>query len=51
MRAIVKVRKIAGCVVVTLPVAVLQATGLEEGDRALIESASSHRIVITKEKD
>ena len=49
MRDIMKVREVAGSVVVTLPQPILDPIGLRPGDRVLVEAAPPRRIVITKE--
>ena len=49
MRDILKVREVAGSVVVTLPQPMLASIGLQPGDRVLVEAAPPRRIVITKE--
>ena len=49
MRDILKVREVAGSVVVTLPKPILDPIGLRPGDRVLVEAAPPRRIVITKE--
>ncbi len=49
MREIVKVREVAGSVVITLPQSVLSPIALAPGDRVLVEAAPPRRLVITKE--
>lgn len=49
MREIVKVRSVAGSLVVSLPQSVLEPVGLKEGDRVVVEAAPPRRLVITKE--
>ena len=49
MREMLKVREVAGSVVVTLPQRILNPIGLQPGDRVVVESAPPRRIVITKE--
>ena len=49
MRDILKVREVAGSVVVTLPQPMLASVGLQPGDRVLVEATPPRRIVITKE--
>lgn len=49
MRELIKLREVAGSMVVTLPQSVLEPIGLQSGDRVLIEAAPPRRIVITKE--
>ena len=49
MRELVKVRGVAGSVVVTLPRPILEAIGLRRGDRVYVEAAPPRRIAITKE--
>ncbi|MGA3024147.1 MAG: hypothetical protein ABSF98_05205 [Bryobacteraceae bacterium] len=44
-----KLRKVAGSMVVSIPQAVLAEMLLLEGDRVLIEASSPNRLVITKE--
>jgi antitoxin component of MazEF toxin-antitoxin module len=39
MREIVKVRSVAGSLVVSLPQSVLETVGLKEGDRVVVEAA------------
>jgi antitoxin component of MazEF toxin-antitoxin module len=48
MREIVKVRMVAGSVVISLPQSVLDPVGLKAGDRVVIE-AEPPRLIITKE--
>ncbi len=50
MREVVKVRKVAGSVVVTLTQSVLAEVQIAEGDRVLVEALPPRRIVITKEQ-
>ncbi len=49
MRETVKVRAVAGSLVVSLPQSVLEPVGLKEGDRVIVEAAPPRRLVITKE--
>jgi len=49
-REILKVRKVGGTLVVTLPQGVLEDTHLVEGDRVLIEAIPPRRILISKEE-
>lgn len=49
MSEIVKVRMVAGSLVVSLPQSVLKPVGLREGDRVVVEAAPPRRLVITKE--
>src|SRR5688572_4094429 len=49
MREIVKIRTVAGSLVVSLPQSVLDPVGLGEGDRVIVEAAPPRRLVITKE--
>ncbi len=49
MRETVKVRSVAGSLVVSLPQSVLEPVGLKEGDRVVVEAAPPRRLVITKE--
>jgi antitoxin component of MazEF toxin-antitoxin module len=49
MREIVKVRQVAGSVVVSLPTSILEESGIKTGDRVLVEAAPPRRIIITKE--
>lgn len=49
MREIVKVRTVAGSVVVSLPASVLEPVGIKPGDRVVVEAAPPRRLVITKE--
>ena len=49
MREIVKVRMVAGSVVVSLPQSVLEPVGLKEGDRVILEAAPPRRLIVTKE--
>jgi hypothetical protein len=48
-RDIVKLRKVAGSMVVSIPQSVLSEMRISEGDRFLIESVSATRLLITKE--
>jgi antitoxin component of MazEF toxin-antitoxin module len=50
MREIVKIRAVAGSLVVSLPQSVLEPVGLGEGDRVIVEAAPPRRLVITKER-
>lgn len=49
MREIVKVRTVAGSVVVSLPASILEPVGIKPGDRVLVEAAPPRRLIITKE--
>jgi antitoxin component of MazEF toxin-antitoxin module len=49
MREIVKIRSVAGSLVVSLPQSVLEPVGLSQGDRVVVEAAPPRRLVITKE--
>ena len=49
MREIVKVRKVAGSVVVSLPASVLEPVGIKAGDRVVVEAAPPQRLILTKE--
>ena len=49
VRELLKVREVAGSVVVTLPQSILDPIGLRLGDRVLVEAAPPRRIVITKQ--
>ncbi len=49
MREIVKLRTVAGSIVVSLPQSVLEPVGLKEGDRVIVETALPRRLVLTKE--
>jgi antitoxin component of MazEF toxin-antitoxin module len=49
MREIVKLRTVAGSVVVSLPRSVLEPVGLKAGDRVVVEAAPPRRLIITKE--
>jgi len=49
MREIVKVRTVAGSVVVSLPSSVLEPVGLKPGDRVIVEAAPPRRLILTKE--
>jgi antitoxin component of MazEF toxin-antitoxin module len=49
MRETVKVRVVAGSVVVSLPQYVLEPAGIQAGDRVVVEAPSPRRILITKE--
>lgn len=49
-RAIVKARKVAGCVVISLPASVRKPLGIEAGDKVLVEADSrTEQLTITKE--
>lgn len=48
-REIVKVRKVGECIVITLPLSILQTTDLKKGDRVMIESHDDGNIIISKE--
>jgi antitoxin component of MazEF toxin-antitoxin module len=45
----VKLRTVAGSVVVSLPQSVLEPVGLKAGDRVVVEAAPPRRLIITKE--
>ena len=49
MRKIVKVRTVAGSVVVSLPASVLEPVGIKPGDRVIVEAAPPRRLILTKE--
>ncbi len=49
MREIVKVRTVAGSLVVSLPQSVLEPVGIQAGDRVIVEAAPPRRLIITKE--
>ena len=49
MRESVKIRIVAGSVVVSLPQTVLAAAGIQVGDRVIVEATPPRRILITKE--
>jgi antitoxin component of MazEF toxin-antitoxin module len=49
VREIVKLRTVAGSVVVSLPHSVLEPVGLRAGDRVVVEAAPPRRLIITKE--
>lgn len=49
MREQVKVRAVAGSIVVSLPQSVLEPLGLKAGDRVIVEAAPPRRLIITKE--
>jgi antitoxin component of MazEF toxin-antitoxin module len=49
MREIVKVRTVAGSVVVSLPASILEPVGIKPGDRVLVEAAPPRRLILTKE--
>jgi antitoxin component of MazEF toxin-antitoxin module len=49
VREIVKVRMVAGSLVVSLPQSVLEPVGLKEGDRVVVEASPPRRLLITKE--
>jgi len=49
MRETVKIRIVAGSLVVSLPQSVLEPVGFREGDRVIIEAAPPRRLLITKE--
>jgi antitoxin component of MazEF toxin-antitoxin module len=49
MRETVKVRSVAGSLVVSLPQSILEPVGFKEGDRVIVEAAPPRRLVITKE--
>ena len=49
-RAIVKARKVAGSVVISLPLSVREPLGIEAGDKVLVEADScTKQLTITKE--
>jgi len=45
----VKLRKVAGSMVISIPQSILSEIEIAEGDRVLIEALSASRLVITKE--
>lgn len=49
VREIVKLRKVAGSIVVSLPQSVLEPVGLKSGDRVVVEAAPPRRLILTKE--
>ncbi len=49
-REFVKVRRVAGSVVVTLTQDVLAEVHVKEGDKVLVESLPPRRIILTKEQ-
>lgn len=49
-RDILKIRRVAQSLVVTLPQAILAELDINEGDRVLVEAAPPRRIVLTKEE-
>jgi antitoxin component of MazEF toxin-antitoxin module len=49
MRDIVKLRKVAGSMVISIPQIILAEMQISEGDRVLIEALPPNRLVITKE--
>ena len=49
MREIVKIRKVAGSIVTSLPASVLDPVGLKPGDRVIVEAAPPRRLILTKE--
>jgi antitoxin component of MazEF toxin-antitoxin module len=49
MREFVKIRSVAGSLVVSLPQSVLEPVGLREGDRVILEAAPPRRLILTKE--
>jgi antitoxin component of MazEF toxin-antitoxin module len=49
MREIVKLRTVAGSVVVSLPQSVLEPIGLKAGDRVVVEAAPPRRLIVTRE--
>lgn len=49
MRELVKVRNVAGSLVVSLPQSVLGPVGIQAGDRVVVEAAPPRRLIITKE--
>src|SRR5208282_6023881 len=48
-RDIVKLRKVAGSMVISIPQTILAEMEIFEGDRVLIEASPPNRLVITKE--
>ena len=44
-----KVRSVAGSLVVSLPQSVLEPVGFKEGDRVVVEAAPPRRLIVTKE--
>jgi antitoxin component of MazEF toxin-antitoxin module len=48
-REVVKVRKVAGSVVVSIPQTLLAGLQIAEGDRVLVETVAPTRLMITKE--
>jgi len=50
-REIVKVRRVAGSIVVTIPQPVLDDVQIAEGDKVLLESFPPDRIFIVKEHE
>jgi len=49
MREIVKVRTVAGSVVVSLPQSILAPVGIKAGDRVVVEASPPRRLIISKE--
>jgi antitoxin component of MazEF toxin-antitoxin module len=49
MREFVKVRTVAGSIVVSLPQSVLTPVGINAGDRVIVEAAPPRRLIISKE--
>jgi len=49
VRDIVKLRKVAGSMVISIPQTILAEMQISEGDRVLIEALPPNRLVITKE--
>ncbi len=44
-----KLRRVAGSMVISIPQTILSEIEISEGDRVLIESVTRNRLVITKE--
>ena len=49
MRETVKIRSVAGSLVVSLPQTVLGPVGMKAGDRVIVEAVPPRRLLITKE--
>ena len=49
MRETVKIRVVAGSMVVSLPNSVLEPVGMKEGDRVILEAVPPRRLIITRE--
>lgn len=47
---IVKIRTVAGSLVVSLPQSVLDPVGLKEGDRVIVQAALPNRLILSKER-